>query len=267
MIIGFLLIILAKFFEETTKIEHLGNIASSIGGVFMGIGVSSIIQLVRMRNYQDYVFEKIQAEVKTTSNAMVETKDMMKGLEGRARLVLSKYAKSGFKSTDTQIRQFKKKYHGYYQSQDKKSGILWQYHILDFSTSITPGVLECPVTIIQPSSKKQMIYHQEAYRLDNNSPLVMNTRDSVPSSELTSVTIFPFVKNHSNKYYGIQLHEGWNDKYLISAYIISEEPLYKIQEPGIITDRSKSDQLLKDWKEFMDDSNVSDLTGLNNKDL
>lgn len=195
-LIGLALLVNAGFL---TKDVFVSNMLGVAGSAILGLGVGSIINV----------------------------KQNIDILE-----VLRASSEHAFKTRDKEIDHYRARYHRYHLTTiDDKT--FWRHTILDFSKSISPGVLVTTTEITGKSGNKVTYLHEGGKR----GPHLIVFSEQKNGDEPASVIIFPFIgKNFSGVSFGVLFGENWDGKGQATKVILSKDALFNISNLGNVSE-------------------------------
>lgn len=267
LFIGLLFVGLDNQIEDALGIDKSSEILLSVGGVLIGVGISNFLQIFKIKNLHDEIIdnidthqESVDESVSSILKQLIEAQDVQaKRLDTQTKL-LKKYLQSRIKSREEEITQFKRNWHGYYLTDNKNGRPVWMYYKIDFSSSLNPGELICPVEIVPPNNAMNMEikeYTHIGFKYDSRSPLIIHIVNPLDSSELGNLAFFPYTQTTQDALYGFCYIEGWSTKHIAAPFILSKEPLIKRKEIGEVTFKSHKKALKDEWVKFFKSKNAS----------
>lgn len=204
------------------KADNLfGNLCLSLGGVMLGTSITMIIESLRLKEQDENIIEIIKNSIT-----------------------------SKISSDEDSIKDFRKKFYCYYNTEGEDGIIFWNHLLLDFSRFNGIGKLESKVEILN-SSGESFIYFYEGIRRNSGEPLVLFDR-SENGNEPASVHVFPKIRDYLNKHFGYSYLETWNGKSMLGKIILSESVLFGIEKTGRIAQEKVGKELDDEWdKKFI----------------
>jgi len=197
--------------------DLFSNLFISFGGVTLGTSITMIIESLRLKE-QD---EKI---IKIIKNSIT----------------------SKITSDEDSIKDFRRKFYCYYNTEGEDEKIFWNHLLLDFTKFNGIGKLESKVEILN-SSGERFTYFYEGIRRNVGEPLVLFDR-SENGNEPTSVHVFPKIRDYLNKHFGYSYLETWTGKAMLGKIILSESVLFEIDKPGRIEEVEIAKKLDNEWE-------------------
>lgn len=161
--------------------------------------------------------------------------------------VLTQSNRSSILATDEKhYTHLRKRLHGYLRSHNEDGTCVWRYRVFDFGASFTPGHLHAVVEVPRPNGKvRKFIY--DGYICGDN--LVLIGQPMETGSEQHVVHVFPDALKslQGGSISGICLVDSYDNAKLLTATILSDDPLTSQTAPGSVSE-TEAAALSGRWK-------------------
>ncbi|MEM7048302.1 MAG: hypothetical protein AAF604_01525 [Acidobacteriota bacterium] len=152
-------------------------------------------------------------------------------LTERVTSLLEETQRPSFTSDNAKLKDHRRKLHRYHASKQNGS-FIWQYDILDFTSSKDPGRLRTDVTIGHARGANKTYAVEGGFR-DRR---FVSFQKATIGDEETSVGVYPDLgKSFLDKHVGLVFKETWDGTPMLAPSIISNEPIEPSLPEGIVS--------------------------------
>ena len=158
--------------------------------------------------------------------------------------ILREFTTSKFLSEEEVIKNYRKKYYGYWVSRIDNV-TYWLHAVLDFSNNTTPGRLKSEFDIKTSKSNYCHEYCCEAVLRGDKLIFIITAKKG---TEPPSGGVMPFGRNYSETSYGIHIHESYDNEQVMTPFIFSLSPIDNWVSNGEVNNESVSNHLWELWR-------------------
>ncbi|MEQ9297605.1 MAG: hypothetical protein RIF33_03530 [Cyclobacteriaceae bacterium] len=211
------------------------------------------------KNEMRPLFERLEFQeevISTLQEDQIKHQNSQKSYFDRIHKWAERMSTSKVSSKETHIKALRKKWFGYYVSENANGSTVWMHWVLDLSGSNLPGLLNVKSEVRPPNSNDDdtsRYYEQWVHRITGSSSVII---ESIPlgHEEFANVMVFPVIQGANGRMYGITVLQGWSgdSKRLICPVVLSTTPMKNWTRIGQVSDKNTVRAIYSAWLKHMD---------------
>lgn len=214
-------------------LKNISSIISSVGGVFLGLSLSWLIEEKYKKNDEREnaieLYEKSLALLNQTVSAFDKT-----------------IKRTEIYPNEVEIKKFRRTpLYLYHSTKSEQGDMFWHVTVLDFRSAGILKRMTTTTTFVNFDRTKEYTYKAELFRPYPNDCVTLALRPD-KTQEALCIGVYDACKEYTQHSFGYLYHDDWRDSMRLSPSILSFVPILDSQEIGPL-DKNMSDKLNIMW--------------------
>ena len=212
--------------------KKIKDLLSGLSGVLLVLLVTGLGFLIAGSYHQNSLLQTIGGTaIGASISALIGSWNFVEIREDIVH-ILSSINSPGLTSQDSDIAQYKKRWHSYFLTELEGKDV-WRYAVIDFSKNLVPGLL---ITELSSSARERdgRLFRVEGFARDDRFVIVGK---ALNSKEPTLVAVYPTMgESFRSMHAGLCFIKTWDANEAVSKALVSERPIADWSQSGTVSE-------------------------------